>query len=73
MARVFTHGTWIVKPGREEEFVEAWCEFADWTRMQIPGARGTLLRDREERNRFHGFGPWPSEASRRSSSARRAR
>lgn len=62
MARVFTHGTWIVKPGCEEEFVAAWREFAEWTRTQIPDARGTLLRDREERSRFHSFGAWASEA-----------
>jgi quinol monooxygenase YgiN len=61
MTRVYTHGTWIVKPGREDEFVAAWRELAEWTRALIPEARGTLLRDREEPNRFHSFGPWTSE------------
>lgn len=61
MARVYTHGTWIVKPGREDEFVAAWRELAEWTRSLIPEARGTLVRDREEPNRFHSFGLWPTE------------
>jgi quinol monooxygenase YgiN len=58
---VWTHGIWIVKPGREDEFVLAWTEMAEWTRSRMPEAHGTLLRDREEPNRFHSFGPWSSE------------
>jgi heme-degrading monooxygenase HmoA len=57
---VFTHGTWVAKPGREAEFVTAWTAFAEWTTSVYPGSRGTLLRDREEPRRFVSFGPWPS-------------
>jgi hypothetical protein len=28
---VYTSGIWNVKQGREEEFVEAWRDLADWT------------------------------------------
>lgn len=61
MARVYTHGTWIVRPGREDEFVALWRELGEWTVARFPGARGTLLRDRDEPRRFHSFGPWENE------------
>jgi heme-degrading monooxygenase HmoA len=62
MGQVYSVGLWTVKPGREDEFVAAWSEFAEWTRREIsPTAVGTLLRDRETANRFVSFGPWESE------------
>jgi heme-degrading monooxygenase HmoA len=57
---VYTHGTWNVKPGQEDEFVRRWHDLGDWTIANYPGARGTLLRDVEHRNRFVSFGPWPT-------------
>ena len=57
---VYTHGTWTVTPGREDEFVRRWLELGDWTTENFPDARGTLLRDAEQSNRFVSFGPWPS-------------
>ena len=60
MAEVWTHGRWLVAPGREDEFVQAWQEFAEWTTTEFPAARGVLLRDRERPNRFYSFGPWES-------------
>jgi heme-degrading monooxygenase HmoA len=59
-AMVYTQGTWIVKPGREDEFVMRWSELGDWTTENFPAARGTLARDLEDPNRFVSFGPWPS-------------
>jgi heme-degrading monooxygenase HmoA len=61
MPQLFTHGRWVVKPGREEDFVAAWRDFAEWTLANVEGSlRGWLLRDREQRNRFFSFGPWES-------------
>jgi heme-degrading monooxygenase HmoA len=57
---VFTHGTWLVKPGREDDFVAGWTSMAEWTTSLYPDARGTLLRDCEDTRRFVSFGPWPS-------------
>jgi quinol monooxygenase YgiN len=55
----WTHGRWTIKPRREQEFVDAWREFAAWTLKEFPGARGAkLLRDREHPNRFYSFGLW---------------
>jgi heme-degrading monooxygenase HmoA len=59
MTEVWTHGTWTAKSGQEDQFVAAWKELADWTIANYPGARGTLLRDRERTNMFVSFGPWP--------------
>ena len=58
MGQVYTHGTWHAKPCREDEFVAAWRELADWTLTVFPDARGTLLRDRDDPTRFASFGPW---------------
>ncbi len=60
MDQLYTHGTWKVKRGREDEFIDAWRELAEWTKTQFPDARGTLLRDRADPRRFVSFGPWPS-------------
>ena len=57
---VYTAGIWTVKPGREDEFVALWRELADWTVGSFRVAQGTLLRSREEPNRFVSFGPWES-------------
>ena len=57
---VYTVGIWITKPGQEDEFAGHWREKAEWTNREVSSeARGTLLQDREQRNRFVSFGPWP--------------
>jgi quinol monooxygenase YgiN len=61
MGDLYTHGVWIAKPGREDEFVAAWSELAEWTERDVaPAAIGTLLRDLTTPNRFISFGPWES-------------
>jgi heme-degrading monooxygenase HmoA len=59
MARVFTHGVWVVNSGNEDAFVEAWSRLARGALSA--GYRGeppTLLRDRERSNVFKTFGAW---------------
>lgn len=59
---LYTLGDWFVKPGREQEFVDAWREMALWTATEFaPGARAVLVRDRENPARFVSFGPWESD------------
>ncbi len=31
MSQLYTSGRWTVVPGREEEFVKAWSEMAEWS------------------------------------------
>jgi heme-degrading monooxygenase HmoA len=57
----YVMGIWLLKPGRADEFVAAWTEFAEWTR-QHPHMTGwaKLLRDVDNADRFISFGPWES-------------
>jgi heme-degrading monooxygenase HmoA len=57
---VFTLGIWTAKEGREDDFVRAWGDLAERTKTDFPNATATLLRDRQQRNRFVSFGPWES-------------
>ena len=61
MTDVWTHGTWTVKAGREDDFVEAWREMAREVAAHLE-VRTTplLLRDRDRPNVFISFGPWES-------------
>lgn len=61
---LYTLGQWTVQEGREEEFIEAWEEFASWTEDVIEGvAWAKLLRDAEDGRRFISFGPWRDESA----------
>jgi heme-degrading monooxygenase HmoA len=55
----------MVKPGHEEEFIDAWGEMSAWTMRELVGESsaaqpGRLLRDRTDPTRFISFGPWES-------------
>lgn len=61
MGQLYTSGRWTVLAGREEEFVAAWSEMAEWTSAAIPGSSwATLLQHQEKPNVFLSFGPWES-------------
>ena len=55
---LYTHTTWRVKPGREDDFVDRWHEWIDWSHRQGLRERAILLRDLESRNTFISYGPW---------------
>lgn len=54
----YTHTTWRVKPGREDDFVERWAEWIDWSHRQGLREHALLLRDAETPGTFLSFGPW---------------
>jgi heme-degrading monooxygenase HmoA len=59
LSGLYTCGTWIVKPGREQTFIQAWQDFADWTsRTQAGAGIGTLLQSADDPASFLSFGPW---------------
>jgi heme-degrading monooxygenase HmoA len=60
MENLYTHTTWRVKPGREEDFVERWTEWAEWSHRQGLREEALLLRDVDSPQRFVSFGPWES-------------
>lgn len=57
---VVTMSVWIVKPGRDDDFVAAWDALGQWTLEQGYDTHGTLVRDRAEPQRFISFEPWRS-------------
>jgi heme-degrading monooxygenase HmoA len=59
MPRIWTHGVWTVKPGREDEFVAAWQAMALGAMEELhPREAPYLLRDREQPHVFRSFGYW---------------
>lgn len=49
---MYTSGVWIVKEGREDEFVRRWEASAQAAAMEFPGVKLMLLRDAESPGRF---------------------
>ena len=47
-----------MKPGREDDFVERWEEWAEWSHRQGLRSQALLLRDLENPDTFVSFGPW---------------
>lgn len=66
MATPYTHTTWQVKPGQEEEFVRRWQKWIDWSHRQGLRAQARLLRDVDRPGTFISFGPWETIAAVRS-------
>jgi heme-degrading monooxygenase HmoA len=59
MSQPYTYGVWIVKPGREADFVAGWRELAEWTAAHVPGAGiGRLFQDEDQPHRFISIGAW---------------
>ncbi len=57
----FSVGIWLVKPGKETEFILAWSDFAKWTFDQNLGSPEVhLLQDLQQQRRFISFRPWES-------------
>ncbi len=63
METTYTHTTWHVRPGREDEFVERWREWVGWSHRKGFEAQALLLRDLENPQTFVSFGPWESAAA----------
>jgi heme-degrading monooxygenase HmoA len=65
MIETYTSGTWMVKAGEEDAFVDAWEEFVKWA-SELPGS-GTfrLVRNLEQPSHFLSFGSWESNESAR--------
>ena len=58
---VFACWYFTVKAGREEQFLEKWQQFAQWTLNHAKGARWIyIVRDGEDPQQFVSFGPWES-------------
>lgn len=61
---IYSVGFWTVKAGKEETFLKAWKDFANWTLHNQKGSRNVImLQDSEHQNRFISFGPWDNPES----------
>ena len=56
----YTHALWRVKPGHQDEFVEAWKALGQ-VFARLPGSgQGTLIQSISDATLFYSFGPWSS-------------
>jgi heme-degrading monooxygenase HmoA len=60
MTETYTSGTWLVRDGADDAFVEAWTAFVEWAR-EMPGSGVfRLVRDVDQPRRYMSFAPWES-------------
>ncbi|MGZ4042559.1 MAG: antibiotic biosynthesis monooxygenase family protein [Bacteroidia bacterium] len=57
LKEAFTSAIWNVKPGKEEEFIKEWTEFAKWS-LNIDNVSAHLLQDTDNHSRFISVGKW---------------
>ena|SRR5215210_394212 len=58
----YSSGEWLVRAGSEEEFVDRWNAFIEWTADNAAGAESfVLVRSTEEPRRFLSLGAWESQ------------
>jgi heme-degrading monooxygenase HmoA len=54
----YTQTTWRVKEGREEDFLERWRDWAEWSRRHGFADAALLLRDTEAERTYISYGRW---------------
>ena len=55
----WSSGSWQIKEGHADEFVERWREFLTWTKAENTGFLGArLIRHLAEPNSFVSFAAW---------------
>jgi len=65
MGTCFGTTSWQVKDGKQEEFVERWTTFLNWTRETQGGLKAAkLVADEKDRQRFLSVGEWRDSAAR---------
>ena len=58
----YSSGEWLVSEGSEEEFIEAWASFIEWSLDNAPGAESfVLVRSTEKPRKFLSLGAWESQ------------
>jgi heme-degrading monooxygenase HmoA len=58
----YSSGEWKVRAGSEEEFVQRWNAFIEWSLENAPGAGSfVLVRSTEDPTRFLSLGSWESQ------------
>ena len=58
----YSSGEWSVQAGSEEEFIERWNTFIEWSLDNAPGAESfVLVRSTEVPSKFLSLGAWESQ------------
>ena len=58
----YSSGEWLVREGSEEEFIEMWTTFVEWSLDNAAGAESfVLVRSTEEPRKFLSLGAWESQ------------
>ncbi|HEY1512998.1 MAG TPA: antibiotic biosynthesis monooxygenase [Gaiellaceae bacterium] len=60
MTETYTNGTWLVKDGEEDAFVEEWTHFVNWGRTHAGSGTFRLVRDHDRPERYMSFADWES-------------
>ena len=59
---LLSSGEWLVREGSEEEFIEAWTSFTEWSLENAEGAESFILvRSMEDPKKFLFLGAWESQ------------
>jgi heme-degrading monooxygenase HmoA len=58
VTETYSHGTWVVKSGEEDAFVEAWRQFVTWASTMDGSGTFRLVRDVDRPGHFMSFAPW---------------
>ena len=60
--RSYSSGEWLVQAGSEEEFVDRWTAFVEWSSQNAAGAESfVLVRREDEPRRFLSLGAWEDQ------------
>ncbi|HEX2740461.1 MAG TPA: antibiotic biosynthesis monooxygenase family protein [Rubrobacter sp.] len=58
----YSSGEWLVRAGSEEEFIQRWTTFIEWSMDNAAGAESfVLVRSMEEPRKFLSLGAWESQ------------
>ena len=61
----FASGDWVVAEGKEDEFLQRWTEFLQWTKAEAPGfIEAHLLQDAENPRHFVSLSEWSDGSAR---------
>lgn len=61
--QLFTSGNWLVKGGKEKDFIGEWKAFANWSREKLGSGSPYLLQNINNPRYFISFGSWPDLAT----------
>jgi quinol monooxygenase YgiN len=65
MAEHYASGVWHVGQGNDEQFVQKWTEFLQWSRENYPSmVVAKLLHDKGVPGRYMSYSEWADESSR---------